>query len=67
MGRSIEEKLESIGLSPEEYHLKIRPEEGRIHVTVLLDADSTAIDSGIIRCLEQDLLIRVDVIREESK
>ena len=66
-GRSIEEKLESIGLSPEEYHLKINPEEGRIHVTVLLDADSTAIDSEIIRCLEQDLLIQVDVIRGEAK
>ncbi len=67
VGRSIEEKLESIGLSPEEYHLKIRPEEGRIHVTVLLDADSAAIDSEIIRCLEQDLLIQIDVIRGEAK
>ena len=64
---AVEEKLALIGLSPAEYELEIGLGSEQILVTVLLPKDSTADSAEISDCLEQDPMIRTNVIKEETE
>lgn len=64
--QQIGETLRKLGLLPGEYQTEIRFTEGQALVTVLLAENCAADPESVIQALEEDPLIRAEVIKEES-